>query len=72
MEKQQLQATNSVYAAIKVVRHEQEVVDAKREKYGKTTLALKFATAQENAAQGKVNEAANKRSNADSAQSRAH
>ncbi len=65
-------ATNAVYAAIKVVTQEQKDVDASRELYAKTTLALQMATSQDNNAQNKVKEAAAHRSAADAVSSRAH
>ena len=72
VERQQLQATNAVYAAIKVVNHEKEEESAAREHYGKTTLALNFATSQEGAASAKVNEAAAHKKKAEAAESKAH
>jgi len=72
VEKQQVQASTAVFAAIKVVNHEKQEVEAARSFYGKTTLALNFATSQENSAQAQVNAAAAKRNEADAAQAKAH
>ena len=72
VERQQLQASSAVYAAIKVVNHEKEEAEAAKKFYAKTTLALNFATTQENAAQAKVNAAAAERARADAAQLKAH
>lgn len=58
VEKQQLAATNAVYAAIKVVADQKDNVEKAREYQAKTTLALQFATTQENSAEFKVKEAA--------------
>lgn len=58
VEKQQLAATNAVYAAIKVVADQKDHVEKAREYQAKTTLALQFATTQENSAEFKVKEAA--------------
>ena len=72
VEKQQLQATNAVYSAIKVVNNEKQEAAAAKEYFGKTTLALNFAVAQETSAQAKVNSAASNRAQADAAQTKAH
>ena len=72
VEKQQLQATNAVYSAIKVVNNEKQDAAAAKEHFGKTTLALNFAVAQETSAQAKVNSAASNRAQADAAQTKAH
>lgn len=72
VEKQQLAATNAVYAAIKVVSDQQSNVDATRSLYAKTTLALQMATSQENNAEVKAKEAAAHRADAEKASSRAH
>jgi hypothetical protein len=55
VEKQTIQAENAVYAAIKVVNTEQTEVSNKRAAQAKTTLALQFATTQDNSAVKKVN-----------------
>jgi len=72
VERQQLQASSAVYAAIRVVNNEKKEAEAAKEFYAKTTLALNFATSQEKAAQAKVEAAAARRAKADALQTRAH
>lgn len=58
VEKQQLQATNAVYSAIRVVNDAKATSETAKELYAKTTLALNFATAQESSASSKVSQSA--------------
>jgi len=72
VERQQLQASSAVYAAIRVVNNEKGEAEAAKEFFAKTTLALNFAASQEKGAQAKVNEAATRRAKADALQTKAH
>ena len=72
VEKQQVQASKAVYAAIKVVSHEKAQAEDAKKYYAKTQLALNFASTQEKSAQVKVGEAASQRAKADAAQVKAH
>lgn len=69
---QQLAATNAVFAAIKIVNNRQAEAAEAREALGKTTLALNFATAQENAAQANAVKALNNKNAAAAAEAKAH
>lgn len=72
VQSQQLAATNAVFAAIKVVNQRQEETAEARTALGKTTLALQFATAQENAADANAAKALENKSAAAAAEARAH
>ena len=48
---QQTAATNAVFAAIRIVDDKQKDVASAKEIYAKSTLALQFATSQEDAAE---------------------
>lgn len=69
---QQLAATNAVFAAIKIVNEKQHEAAEAREALGKTTLALQFANAQENAAEANSAKALDRKSAAAAAEAKAH
>jgi hypothetical protein len=64
VEKQQLAAENAVYAAIKIVNNKQNESAEARSALAKATLALQFATAQENAAEANAGKALNNKNEA--------
>ena len=69
---QQVASTNAVYAAIKVVAARKAEVEEKTEVLAKATMALEFATKQEQAAQANAAEKLNTRKNAAVAENKAH
>jgi hypothetical protein len=71
VESQQLAATNAVYAAIALVSDNQKNVTDRRSDLAKTTLALQFATAQENGIEDKVAAAIANKNLADSTAAKA-
>ena len=72
VEAQQLAAENAVFAAIKIVNNRQNESAAARSALAKTTLALQFATAQEDAAEANAGKALQKKNAAAAAESKAH
>lgn len=72
VEAQQLAAENAVFAAIKIVNSRQNDSAVARSALAKTTLALQFATAQENAAEVNAGKALTNKNSAAAAESKAH
>jgi hypothetical protein len=69
---QQLAAENAIFAALRITEDKQKEAASARSDLAKTTLALQFATSQEDAAEANAARALREKNAAAAAESRAH